>query len=132
MHGLALTLKLISPVFIVVAALHLIFGFQADAMLGAHVSPETALEPSLNSQNRFYGVAFAFYGVALYLCAGDIRRYEPILKALLYVFFLAGVARVISWATHGAPAPLVMLLLATELLLPPALLVWLGRSQNEA
>ena len=132
MRGLALILKLISPVFIVVAALHLIYGLQADAMLGAHVTPETALEPSLNSQNRFYGVAFAFYGVALYLCAGDIRRYEPILKALIYVFFLAGVARVISWATHGAPAPLVMLLMATELVLPPALLVWLGRSKNEA
>jgi Domain of unknown function (DUF4345) len=131
MRGFALTLKLISPVFILVAALHLIFGLQADAMLGGHVTFETALEPSLNSQNRFYGVAFAFYGVAMYLCAGDIRRYEPILKALLCVFFLAGVARVVSWVTHGAPALLVMLLMATELLLPPALLIWLGRSKNE-
>lgn len=128
---IATALKLFSPVFIVVAALHLIFGFGADAMLGAAISPELSGEPSLSSQNRFYGVSFAFYGVALYLCATDLPRYEPILKALLYVFFCAGAARIVAWAVDGAPAPLVIVLLATELLLPPAVLFWLRSARQE-
>ena len=132
MRALTITLKVASFIFIMVAALHLVFGLGADAMLGAVVSPETLMEPSLNSQNRFYGVAFSFYGVALYLCAGDIERHEPILKALLYVFFLAGVARIISWVTHGAPTLPIIGLMATELLLPPGFLVWLRKAKNEA
>ena len=132
MRALTTTLKLASSIFSMVAALHLIFGLGADAMLGASVSPETMTEPSLNSQNRFYGVSFSFYGVALYLCASDIERYEPILKALLYVFFLAGAARIVSWATLGAPTLPIVGLTATELLLPPALLIWLRKAKNEA
>ena len=72
-----------SPVFLLVAALHLAFGLNADALLGAHVNPETAAEPSLSSQNRFYGVAFAVYGPLLYICATDLQRYEPILREAL-------------------------------------------------
>jgi hypothetical protein len=131
MRGLIFTLKLSSSIFIIVALLHFFFGFGAEVMLGAVVTPETMKEASLNSQNRFYGVAFSFYGVALYLCASDIKRFEPILKALLYLFFLAGIARIVSWATHGAPAPLVVTLMATELLLPPVFLVWLRQIKND-
>ncbi len=131
MMKLALLLRLLSPVFLVVAALHLALGLGADALLGAAVSPATRLEPSLDSQNRFYGVSFAFYGVALYLCAGDLRRYASILRALFVVFFCAGLARGVSWYLVGAPAPLVMGLLASELALPPLLMVWLSRALRE-
>jgi len=77
-------LKFLAPIFIVVAALHLVLGLEASGMLGAGVPDGVASEPTLSSQDRFYGVAFAFYGVALYICATDIRRYEPILRALLW------------------------------------------------
>lgn len=117
-------LKLASFVFFAVAAVHLVFGLAADQMLGALVPSEAMKEPSLDSQNRFYGVSFAFYGVALYICATDLVRFEPILKAALGVFFLAGCARLASWAAYGAPAPLVVGLLVTELVLPPALYLW--------
>jgi hypothetical protein len=120
-------LQLASLVFFAVAGLHLVFGVGADQMLGAVLSPETITEPSLDSQNRFYGVAFAFYGVALFTCGTDLRRFRPILLAALAVFFLAGCARLVSWGLHGAPAPLVMGLMAAEITLPPVLYVWLRR-----
>ncbi len=101
-------------------------------MLGATISPETMTDATLNSQNRFFGVSFAFYGVALYLCATDIPRYEPIFKALLFIFFLAGLGRVVAWVSLGAPTVPVIGLLATELLLPPILLIWFGRVRNAA
>ncbi|MGE0486326.1 MAG: DUF4345 domain-containing protein [Gammaproteobacteria bacterium] len=125
-------LKLAALVFFAVAAVHAVHGLGADQMLGAVLSPETLAEPSLDSQNRFYGVAFAFYGVALYLCATDLARFRPVLVSALAVFFLAGCARLVAWAVHGAPAPLVIGLLATELVLPPLLWLWLRRVMDVA
>jgi hypothetical protein len=124
MRAFSLVLKLASLVFFAVAAVHLLFGLGADRMLGAIVPPDALTEPSLDSQNRFYGVSFAFYGVALWLCASDLRRFEPILVAALAVFFVAGCARLVSWGAYGQPAPLVTGLLVTELVLPPVLYVW--------
>ena len=44
---------------------------------------------------------------------------------------IGGVARLVSWATHGAPAPLVVVLAASELLIPPLLLIWYAKVKNE-
>ena len=89
MASLPFVLKLLAPLFFIIAGMHLVFGLDAESMLGAQVSTETAIDPTLNSQNRFYGVAFALYGVILYMSALDLRRYEPILKASMFVFFAA-------------------------------------------
>jgi hypothetical protein len=132
MQRLALVLRLLAPVIFVVASLHLALGLNADALLGASISSATASEPSLSSQNRFYGVAFALYGAVLYLCSRDLRTYAPFFKAAMWVFFLAGAARVVAWVQYGAPAALVIALLAVELLLPPLLLAWHSRVVNEA
>jgi len=127
LRAFTLVLKVLAPVFLVVAALHLILGLGADALLGAQVPAAALGEPSLDSQNRFYGVAFAVYGAILYLSARDVPRYEPALKAALYVFFAGGLTRVLSWAIHGRPATLVIVLASTELLAPPLLLLWLAK-----
>ena len=44
--------------FFIVGALHLTLGLNADVLLGAKVPAETLSDPALDSQNRFYGVAF--------------------------------------------------------------------------
>ncbi len=125
MQALSIFLRLLAPVFLAVAALHLVLGIQADAMLGTVITPEMAREPSLASQNRFYGVV-------MFLCAGDLRRYAPILRALLVVFFCAGLARFVAWATLGPPAPMVVGLLVSELVLPQVLGWWLRRALRDA
>lgn len=132
MQRLAALLRLLAPVFYLVAALHLVLGLNADALLGASVSSATAAEPSLSSQNRFYGAAFALYGAVLYLCSRDLKAYAQFFKAAMWVFLLAGGARLVAWVQHGAPAPLVIALLAVELLLPVVLLVWHARVSSEA
>jgi Domain of unknown function (DUF4345) len=132
MQRLALLLRILAPVFFLIAALHLALGMNADALLGATVSAATAAEPSLSSQNRFYGVAFALYGAVLYLCSKDLRTYAVFFKAAMWVFLLAGVARLVAWVQHGAPAPAVIALLAVELVVPPVLLAWHARAASEA
>lgn len=128
MKSLVLALRILSVAFIAVSALHLFFGMQADAMLGAPVLPQMASEPSFDSQNRFYGITFSLLGVALLICATDLRRYEPIAVATLGVLFMAGIARVVAWSIHGAPSPMIIGILCADLILPPILYFWLKRS----
>jgi hypothetical protein len=125
---LALFLKIAAPVFVLVGALHLVLGVGADVLLGAKLPAEALADAALNSQNRFYGIAFSLYGVLLYLCATDLSKYATVLRCVLWVFFAAGLARLVSIATHGVPPPLVLGLLATELALPPLLHLWLSKA----
>ena|SRR5438128_747899 len=128
MRSLALLLKVVAPLFVLVAALHLALGAGADVLLGAKLPSEALADPAFNSQNRFYGVAFSLYGVLLYLCATDLQKYATVLRCVLWVFFAAGLARLLSITTHGIPPPLVLVLLATEIVLPPMLHLWLSRA----
>ncbi len=132
MNLLARVLRLLSPVFVVVAILHLALGVRADVLLGASVPPSTVADPTLDSQNRFYGVAFALYGVVLFICAGDLQRFAPVFKAALTVFFLGGVARLVSWAIYGPPSALVIALGLVELVAPVVLWAWFSRVRSEA
>jgi hypothetical protein len=131
MRSLALVLKLVAPIFFLVGALHLALGLEADALLGAKVSAEAMTDPALDSQNRFYGVAFTLYGVLLSLCSTNVRKYATILRCILWVFFAAGLARLVSIAIHGLPPPLILALLAGELLPPPLLVWWLSHVEKE-
>jgi hypothetical protein len=130
MRSLVLVLKLLAPVFFIVGALHLVLGLGADALLGAKVSAEAMTDPALDSQNRFYAVAFTLYGVLLFLCSTDIPRYATVLRCALWVFFAAGLARFVSIALHGSPPPLIWLLLVGEVLPPPLLAWWLSRTMS--
>ena len=111
-------------------SLHVVFGLNADASLGAEISAQTLIDPSLDSQNRFYGGAFLLYGVLLLVIAANLEKYAFILKCLLWVFLVAGLARFISVALYGWPAPLVTVLFIAELVFPPVLLVWLAKLQS--
>ena len=131
MRMFCLFLRIAAPLFVAVGALHLAFGLGADVMLGARLPAEVLNDAALDSQNRFYGVAFTIYGLLFWLCASDLHRYATVFRCLIWVFFAAGVARLVSIAVHGLPPPLVQLLLASELLLPPLLALWLSRVQKE-
>jgi hypothetical protein len=132
MTKLALFLRLVSPVFFIVGALHLTLGLGAEALLGAHVSADALSDPGLDSQNRFYGVAFTLYGVLLLLCSQDIPKYSTVLKCLLWAFFAAGMSRTVSLLTHGSPPPLIWALFAGEILPPPLLLCWLASAMRQS
>ena len=132
MRSLAVVLKVVAPLILAVGALHLALGLRADALLGARVPAEAMADPGLDSQNRFYGVSFTLYGVLLLLCATDIPRYATVLRCVLWTFFAAGVARVVSIAIHGLPPPLIIALLMAEVIPPPLLTSWLSRVEHES
>lgn len=123
----SLTLKWLAPVFIVAGLLHVVLGLRADQLLGAVISAQSIADPVLDSQNRFYGAAFMLYGVLLYLAATDLLRYQTLLRCLLGVFFIGGLARLVSIALVGVPGAWVIALMGSELLLPPLLWLWLNK-----
>ena len=124
-----LVLKLLSPAIFLVGLVHLVFGAGGELMLGANLSAAAIADPVLDSQNRFYGVAFTLYGALFYLSATDLKRYYPVLRCAFWVFFAAGLARFVSIYTHGLPSMMVLGLLGAELILPPFMLIWLKRLQ---
>lgn len=130
MKSFAAFLRIAGPGFLLVGALHLALGLGADELLGAKIPPEVKADPALDSQNRFYGVAFSLYGVLMLLCASDLPKYAAVLKCILWVFFAAGLARLVSILLYGMPPAAVTGLLLTELISPPLLLGWFSRARR--
>jgi hypothetical protein len=126
-RALPIVLKAVAPLFILVGAVHLVLGVGADVALGANLPTSVLADPVLDSQNRFYGVAFTLYGVLLFVCATDLPRYATVVRCVLWIIFAGGLARVVSLVIKGVPPMPVLLLLTSELLLPPLIHTWLSR-----
>jgi uncharacterized protein DUF4345 len=131
MSNITTFLKIIASVPILVGVLHLVLGLNADVLLGAKLPASVIADPALDSQNRFYGVAFMLYGVCLFLGSSDLKRYLPVVRWALWIFFAAGMARILSILFYGFPPPLVMTLLLLEVVGTPILLMWLARASVE-
>ena len=83
---------------------------------------------TMDSEDRFYSVMFGGFGAALIWCSRDLAARGGVFKALMLVFFLGGVARVISAAQVGMPNVIFQILWALELLLPPIFWLWWSRA----
>jgi hypothetical protein len=104
---------------------HALLGVRGDWIVG--ITPASPVDPSLDSQNRFYGAAFLVFGILLWMSAANIKRYAPVLRALFGVTFLAGCARALALFAYGWPTPQILFFWSTELIVPPLLWVWLER-----
>jgi hypothetical protein len=103
---------------------HLVFGAGGDWLIGLNPEP---IDPSLDSQNRFYGAIFVGYGAACWWAAGDVDRHVQLIRLLLAAMALGAIGRGLAWLVHGAPSPAVMALLVSECLIPPIMWIWLER-----
>jgi Domain of unknown function (DUF4345) len=86
--------------------------------------------PSVESELRFFAAFWIAYGAAALYVAPRVAREIHAVRALAVFLFLGGVARGIAWIADGRPQALFIVLLALELLLPPAILL-LQRSMLE-
>ena len=121
------TLVAAGGIILAVSLLHIALGPAADVLLGANYDEATLNNPVLDSQNRFYGAAFALYGLLLIYCSIDLVKYRTVLFILLATFFFAGLVRIISVIHTGWPPPVVVCLFIAELVIPPVLMYWLWK-----
>jgi hypothetical protein len=119
------TLRILAIACLAAALTHIALGVGGDWVIGAPVV--AVIDPTLDSQNRFYGAAFGLYGALLWLCAGDIRRFASVLRTVLLMMFLAGCARGLAVLAHGWPSVQVMGLWTTEIVGPVWIWLWLNR-----
>lgn len=127
---LKLLLRIIAPGFVLAGLSHVFLGLGADATLGAHIPVDVLNDPSLDSQNRFYGISFTAYGVLFWIASRDLARYNILLRVLIVWFFLGGLMRLVSVALKGWPSDMVWALALSELILPP-ILWWMMRRAEQ-
>ena len=110
---------------VLIALGHLVLGPFSEVLLGSNISETSMLDPTIDSQNRFYGTAFSLFGVLLIICSRNVLANRTILYTIFWVFFAGGIARLISISVVGLPPPLVNILTGLELVLPLGLIFWL-------
>ena len=130
MRAYQLTLRILAVGIFVVSLIHVIFGVGSELFLGSGISDASVLDPNLDSQNRFYGAAFALFGIVWWLSSSDILECKKLLTASYLVFFVAGLTRILSIAVVGWPTAPILALTAIELLLPIVLYVWLVKLED--
>jgi hypothetical protein len=110
-----------------------VFGVTAIGITLVHVAFGPAAIPgsvpvnaTMDSEDRFYATMFGAFGVALLWCVRDVERKAAVVYFLMATFLAGGIARLISWASVGAPNAFFVAMTALELGLP-FLYGWLMR-----
>ena len=106
-----------------ISLLHILIGPSA-------IPGSVPVNATMDSEDRFYATLFLGFGAALTWCGQDLRNRGAVLKVLLFVFFLGGVARAISALQVGLPNTFFQLMWVLELTLPPLLWIWYERTIN--
>ena len=108
-----------------------IFGLTCMGIAFTHIAIGPSAIPgsipvnaTMDSEDRFYATLFLGFGAAMFWCSQQLKERGGVFKALLFVFFLGGVARIISAAQVGLPNEFFQILWALELILPPILWFW--------
>jgi hypothetical protein len=102
----------------------------AHIAIGPAVIPGSIpVNPTMDSEDRFYATIFLGFGLALLWCAASIDQRSKFIRFLIALFFLGGCARVISILVVGPPNLFFQAMTALELLLPPV--IWLILTQTE-
>lgn len=78
--------------------------------------------PDIDSEMRFYAVLWMAYGGLALWVARSLAQQMNLLRLMLAIFMLGGLGRAVSYIAAGAPHPLFVVLMWTELILPPILL----------
>lgn len=96
---------------ILIASLHIVLGPSA-------IPGSIPVNPTMDSEDRFYATLFAAYGVALLWCIKDVERKSAFVYFLALTFFIGGLARLVSMAAVGLPNTFFIVMTVLELLIP--------------
>lgn len=95
---------------------------------GSNIVPEGGSpSASVESELRFFAVWWIGAGLVLAWIAGDVLQRGRELRVLCVLLFLGGIARALALLDAGSPAPLFVVLMVVELVLPVVLVLWQKR-----
>lgn len=125
LRALSLFAALFGAVCVVIALAHIALG-------PAAIPGSVPVNATMDSEDRFYATLFLGFGAAMIWSSRALDRRRDVFGALLLIFFLGGIARIVSALAVGLPGTLFVLLGAVELLLPPVLWALLVRAAPQA
>ena len=118
MAALRIVVALFGLVCCAIALVHIAIG-------PSSIPGSVPVNATMDSEDRFYATLFLGFGAALIWASNDLIARRNVFRFLLLIFFLGGIARIISAVMVGLPNGLFQFLGAVELILPIALYVWL-------
>ncbi len=82
---------------------------------------------TMDSEDRFYATLFMAYGAALLWCVKDVEKKSAQVKLLALVFFIGGLARLVSMLAVGLPNTFFLVMTSLELTLPGIMVLMSAR-----
>ena len=110
-RNLQLLLGAFGAVCVAIALTHILLG-------PSSIPGSVPVNATMDSEDRFYATLFLGFGATLLWCVRGVERKRGIIGALMVIFFLGGVARIISIFAVGLPGLLFVFLTVVELVLP--------------
>ncbi|NYH51664.1 hypothetical protein HNR06_001253 [Nocardiopsis arvandica] len=96
-----------------------------DVALGTAPLPgDTGVGTNVDGDYRFFAGVWLGPGIALFAIVPRVLEHTAVLRAVGGAVFLGGLARTVSVAAAGTPAPFILGLLALEPAAPPVLVLW--------
>ena len=86
-------------------------------------APQDFANASVQSNYVFFAAAYVGVGLSFVFIALKFKWVNMLVFSCLVVF-LGGVGRILSWAFFGTPHWSLIVLMVTELVIPPCLLIW--------
>jgi Domain of unknown function (DUF4345) len=81
---------------------------------------------TMDSEDRFYATLFLGFGLAAVWSSRDLRSRNGLFVTLMAVFFVGGLARIVSFIMAGPPNDFFEVMTVLELVIPPASWLWLN------
>ncbi len=107
---------------IFISLLHIVLG-------PACIPGSVPVNATMDSEDRFYATLFTAYGAALLWCVKGIERKGAYIKLLALIFFVGGLARLVSIVAVGLPNRFFVAMTVLELGLPVVIVFLNSRLQ---
>ena len=116
--------KTLSGFIMLFGAVCMIIALAHIAIGPAAIPGSVPVNPTMDSEDRFYATLFLGFGAALIWCGRDLARRRTAFGWLMLIFFLGGVARLVSAVQTGWPNAFFQAMTAIELFLP--IILWIA------
>jgi hypothetical protein len=126
------TLRVMAFIPLLTGLLEVFMGLGSLKTIGAQLPNELMTQASVDNNWRFLGTVWAGYAALIIYAVNDPLRHATLLRILLTILFLSGIARATSVLLMGWPVPAFIGAMAFELFVMPMMMLWLFRIESKA
>jgi Domain of unknown function (DUF4345) len=126
------TVRVMAMIPLITGLLEVFMGLGSLKTIGAQLPYELVTQASVDNNWRFLGTVWAGYAALILYAVNDPLRHATLLRILLSILFLSGIARATSALLMGWPVPAFIAAMTFELFVMPLMMLWLLRLESKA